>query len=182
MCACLGISQGMMMPCQFVPAGRCDCLELMIGQAPSEMPTGGSESVEESIIGIIHLVNTEHRLEAPLVETGIMGDQRKVSNQRRYLLPDIGKNERILSIFRPQPVNSPAKPLIVIRLRMNKAVDGIDNLASAYDNHADAANAGRLLVGCLKVYGGEICHGLSKLSKIRFFSSYHKNVPYKTTW
>lgn len=35
----LGVSQGVMMVLQVIPAGSGDCLELMIGQAAAEMPS-----------------------------------------------------------------------------------------------------------------------------------------------
>ena len=67
------------------------------------------------------------------------------------LLPNLGKDRGILRIFRAKPVYLTAEPLVVFRLRMNEAVEGIYDNVIADDDHADAAHAARLFVRGLEV-------------------------------
>ena len=68
----LCIRKGVMVVLQLISAGCCDGLELMVGEPAAEMPSGSREGVVELIVGIVHLIDTEHGLEAALVETGVV--------------------------------------------------------------------------------------------------------------
>ena len=68
----LGIRKGVMVVHEVISAGCCDGLELMVGEPAAEVTSGSREGVVELIVGIVHLIDTEHGLEAPLVETGVV--------------------------------------------------------------------------------------------------------------
>ena len=53
----------------------------------------------------------------------------------------------------------PSIPIgIILRLWLDETVVAIHNLTIPYNHNAHGANAGSLLVGCLKVYRGKILH------------------------
>ena len=57
---------------EVIAAGGSDGLELMVRKTAAEVASGSREGVVELIVGIVHLIDTEHGLEAPFVETGIV--------------------------------------------------------------------------------------------------------------
>ena len=71
----LGIRKGVMVVHEVISAGCCDGLELMVGEPAAEVTSGRREGVVELIVGIVHLIDTEHGLETSFVETGVMSHQ-----------------------------------------------------------------------------------------------------------
>ena len=59
-------------------------VEPMVGQCLAKETTGGEESVEENVVGIVHLIDLESSLQAALVKSGVMGDK---GNARHVLRP-----------------------------------------------------------------------------------------------
>ena len=74
-CAGLCVSKGVMVVHEVISAGCGDGLELMVGEPAAEVTSGSSEGVVELIVGIVHLIDTEHGLETSFVETGVMSHQ-----------------------------------------------------------------------------------------------------------
>ena len=68
----LGIRKGVMVIHEVIAARSGDGLELMVGEPAAEMLPGSCEGVVELVVGIVHLIDTEHSLEATLVETGVV--------------------------------------------------------------------------------------------------------------
>ncbi len=66
-----------------------------------------------------------NRLEAAFIEPGVMRHQRKPLNLRGNAGPYLRKNRRILRILRSQPMNSPAEPLVILRLGMDEGIERI---------------------------------------------------------
>ena len=116
-------------------------LELVVRETVPEMPAGSTKGIEENVVWIIHPVYPEYRLEAALVETGVVGDQRQALDKRLDPFPDIREHICRISIVRTQSMYSPAEPLVVFRLWMDQTVEPIGNLASAYGHDTDAAHA-----------------------------------------
>ena len=147
----LCISKSMMMARQVVPASRCHCLELMIRKAATEMPTGCGQCIVKNIVRIVHLVDPVNGLQAAFIEAGVVRHQWVILQQWMDLLPDLREHRRVLRILRPKTVHLAAEPLVVFRLRMNEAVEGIHDNVIADNDYADAAHAARLLVRSLEV-------------------------------
>ena len=147
----LCISQSVMMARQIVPAGCSHCLELMIRKAAAEMPAGSGQCIVENIVRIIHLIDPVYGFQAAFIEAGVVRHKWVIFQQRMDLLPDLREHRRVLRILRPKTVHLAAEPLIVFRLRMDEAVEGIHDDVIADDNHADAAHAARLLIRGLEV-------------------------------
>ena len=68
----LCIRKRVMMIHEVIAAGCRNGLELMVGEPAAEMLPGSREGVVELVFGIVHLIDTEHGLEAPLVEIGVV--------------------------------------------------------------------------------------------------------------
>ena len=115
----------------------------------------------EHIVRIIHLVNLKNSLQASLIKAGVVCHQWQALNLRCYLLPDIREHWGIVRIFRPQAMDFLAELLVVFRLRMNEAVERVNDLSATDDNHTHAANTARLFVRRLEIYCCKICHFLS---------------------
>ena len=130
----------------------------MIGKPVSETPPGSGQGIEELVIRIIHLVDTEDLFQASFVEPGIVGHQRKTLDHRGNLFPHLGEYRRIFSILRSQAVYLAAEPLVVFRFGMDQAIEGIHDNAAADDDYTHTADAAALLVGGLEVYGSKVGH------------------------
>ncbi len=105
------------------------------------MAPGGGKGVVENIIGIIHPVHAEGGFETALVKGGVMGNKGKISNDGHYLFPDFRKYWCVFRVLLAQAVNAFAEPLIVFRLRMDEAVEGVGNYSVPYNYHTHAAYA-----------------------------------------
>ena len=143
---------------EVISAGCCDGLELMVGEPAAEVTSGSREGVVELIVGIVHLIDTEHGLEAPFVETGVVRNEGEALDERFNLLPDVWEYRCIFGVFRPKSVNLLAEPLVVLRLGVDETVEGVHNLPVTHNHHSDGADAGRLLVCRLEVYCSKISH------------------------
>ena len=65
----------MVMVLQVVATGCGNGVELVVRQCMAELPTGCSERVEETVVGVVHLIDLENRFQASLIETCIMGNE-----------------------------------------------------------------------------------------------------------
>ena len=143
---------------EVISAGCGDGLELMVRKTAAEVTSGSREGVVELIVGIVHLIDTEHGLEAPLVETGVVRNERESLDERFYLLPDVWEYRCIFSILRAKTVYLLAEPLVVLRLGVDETVEGVHNLSVTHYHHSDGAYAGGLLVRRLEVNSCKISH------------------------
>ena len=62
----------MVMVFEIVAASRSNGLQLVIRQRMTELPTGSSQGIVETVVGIVHLVHLEHSLQTTFVEAGIV--------------------------------------------------------------------------------------------------------------
>ncbi len=114
------VGQCMMMMLKIIAAGCSDGLELMIGQILAEMLARGGAGVVERIVRIVHLVDLMDGLEASLVERTIMRHEWQAFDHWDNFVPDIRKHRRFICVFRGKAVYLLAKPLMIIRLRMDQ--------------------------------------------------------------
>ena len=118
-----GVGQGVVMILEVVAACCGDSLELMVWQPMAEMTPRGGAGVVERIVRIVHLVDLEDLFQTSFVEGTVVRHERQAFYHWLNLLPYIGKYRRIIRIFFTQAVDLLAKPLIVFRLRMDKAIE-----------------------------------------------------------
>ena len=155
----LRIGQGMVVIREVKSAGGSDGLELVVREFLPKMSSRCRQRVMEFIVRIVHLIDAEHLLETAFIKGTVVRDQGKPLDKWLNLLPNEGKDWSVLRVFRSQSAYLPAEPLVVLRLGMDEAVEGVHNLPSTYDHHAHAAYAAGLLVGRLEVYCREIFQG-----------------------
>ena len=154
----LRIGQGMVMVCKVISAGGSDGLELVVREFLPKMSSRCRQRVVKFIVRIVHLIDAEYLLETAFIKKTVVGDQRQSLDKRFNLLPYEGEDGRILGVFRPEPVYLPAEPLVILRFRMDQAVESVHDLSATNDDYADAADAAGTLVGRLEVYRREISH------------------------
>lgn len=145
---------------EVIAARSGDGLELMVWQLISEVMSGYSKGVVELIVGVVHLIDPEHRLQATFVKAGVVRNQRESLDERLNLLPHIWEHRSIIGILRTQTVDLLAEPLVVFRFRMNKAVERVHDFPVSHYHHSDGAYTGGLLVCRLEVYRCKISHNL----------------------
>ena len=154
----LGISQRVMMPRQVIAAAGRDGLKLVVRQLPSEHAPGGNAGTQECVIRIVHAVSTEHRPQAPLVETAVVGHERQSSDKRSGLLPHLWKYRSLSGILPRKAVDAGVPVAIILRLGTDEAVEAVHDLPAADHHKPHAAHTGRLHVGRLEIYCCEISH------------------------
>ena len=115
----LGIGQCVMVVLKAVAAGLGHSMELVVGQV-TQFAAGGVKGIVETIIRVIHLIDTEHGLKAAFIKRAVVGYKRKSLYERFYLRPDLGENRRIISIGTAQSVNPLAPGVVVVGLRLDK--------------------------------------------------------------
>ena len=112
----------------------------------------------ELIIGIVHLIHLEHRLQASLVKGRVVSHQWQSLNLWLNLCPYLWKYPGVHGILHGKSMY-PCIPIgIILRLWLDETVVAIHNLTIPYYHNAHGANAGSLLVGSLKIYRCKILH------------------------
>jgi len=147
----LGVCQGVVVIGEVKAASGGNCVELMVGESILEMAAGCGQGVIENVVRIVHLIDPVDCLEATSVKRRIVGNKGITFQQRDNFFPNLGKDRSIFRVFRAQTMNFTAKPVIVLRLRMDETVEGVNYYIITHEDQANAADTGWLLVGCLKV-------------------------------
>ena len=146
--ACLSIGQGVVMVQEVKATGGGDSLELVVGQETAEIVPGSPQRIVENIVRVIHPVDPEDGLQAAFVEGRIVRHEGESFDEGFDLLPDIGEYRCILRIFRPESMDPPAEPLVILGFRMDQAVEPVHDLPVPDDDDSHAAYAaGTLLKG-----------------------------------
>lgn len=151
----LRVGQGVVVIDEVIAAGRSYGMQLVVGQAVTEMTAGCCQCIKKHIIRVVHLIHPEHLFQAAFIETAVMRHKRKALNHRGDFLPYVWERRGAFRIFLGEAVDLLTEPLIVLRLGVNQAVVRIHYLAITDDDHSNAADAGTTLIGCLEVYGGK---------------------------
>ena len=154
----LGIGQGVVVVREVISAGGSDGLELVVRELLPKMPPRCRQSVVEFIVWIVHLIDAEHLFETAFIKRAVVGDKRQSLDKRFNLLPDKREYGSVIRVLGPQPMLLPAEPLVVIRLRMDQAVEPVHDLPVTHDDNAYAAEAAGALIRCLEIYRCEISH------------------------
>ena len=146
-----------MVTLQVVAAGGGDGVELVVGQM-GKAAAGSDAGAVELVVGVVHLVATEDGLQATFVEGFVVGHEGQAFDERFYLCPYFGEYGGFLGVLMGETMHLTAPVVIVVRLRLDEGVEGIDNLAVPHDNHSHGADARPLVVSSLKVYCCKAIH------------------------
>ena len=149
-----------------VAAGGGDGVELMIGKAAAEVAAGGSEGVKELVSGIMETVGIEYGFEAAFVEAGIVGYEGDVGGETVrfkgcqdavfHLVPDIRKKRSVFSVIGAEAVDLLTEPGVVVRIRMDEAIERVHHFPIAHDDDAHGADAAGAAVGSFEIDANEV--------------------------
>ncbi len=154
----LGIGEGVVVMFQIEAARFRHCVQLVVGQLFPEVPACGTAGAAEPVAGILHLVGLEHGFEASLVEGAVVRHEGQSGDARGDLSPHFREGRGGVGVFSRETMHLLAEPCVVVRHRMDEAVEGVGDDAVAHDHHADTAHAAALSVGGLKVNSCEVVH------------------------
>ena len=84
-----------------------------------------------------------------------MGDQGIALQEGFDLLPHLGEDRGVLRVLGPQAVHLLAEPLVVLGLRMDERVEGIDDDVVPHDDDTNGTDARPLLVSSFEVQAVE---------------------------
>lgn len=157
-CAGLRIGQRVVMVRHRAAAGLGHGVQLVVWQSSAEVAARSPTGAIELIIGIVHLIDAEHGLEATLVEGTVVRHQRQTFDQRLYLSPHHGEYGRVVSVLVREAVYFLAEPGVVVGFGMDERVERVGDDAAAHHHHAHAAHAAALSVSGLEIYGGKVGH------------------------
>ena len=154
--------------------------QLMIRQLFPKRLSRSAQSTMKLVIGIFHLIHFVYSSQAAFVECAVVRHQRQTLDFRYDFCPNGGENIGVFGIFKRDSVNVGKFVPIIFGVGANEAVDFFDDLAVAYDNDADGADACAVAVGDFEVDRGEGIH-LIKVQKNYSRSKYEgkkvKNLP-----
>lgn len=173
-----GICKGVVVAREVEAAAGGNGLQLMVGQFLAEHAAGSPAGTMENIIGIVHAVGPEDRLQAVFIERAVVGNQRQAFDQGRSLLPYMGKYRSLCRILHGQAVDTGIPVTVVFRLWTDEAVKTLRHFTSAYYDDAYAAYARRLPVGRLEIYGCKIPHAYA----VRMNGKNSENAPNTPTY
>ena len=153
-----GIGQGVVVVELMVAAGLGHGVQLMVGQHLSEVFARSAAGAIELIVRVIHLIAAHYGLQATFVERAVVGYERQALNQWLYLVPNIRENGRVLGVGLGDAMYERVPIKVIVRLRLDKGIKRVHELAFFHNHHTHAAHAGALVVGGLEVDGGEVVH------------------------
>lgn len=151
-CASLCVSQRVVMVFQFVAAGFCHSLKLVVGQL-SQFAPRCLQCVVKPVAGIFHLINTENSLQTPFVKKLVVSHQRQPFDKRFYLFPNFREYRGVIRVVVSETMHLAAPIIVIVRLGKDEGIKRIDNLAVFNYYDADTAHRTSFVVGSFKIYG-----------------------------
>ena len=147
----------MVMVLQIVATSGSNGVQLMIRQRMTELSAGSSQGIIEAIIGIVHLICSEHCLQTPFIEAGIVSYEGNggylVSHIIKFLvrevhigyaflqlLPHFGEYWRIVRIAFRNAMNSLTPVIIVVWFRLNQTIERVHYLSVTHHDHSYGAD------------------------------------------
>lgn len=104
-----------------------------------ETSTRCGERTVELIVGICHPVLGKGGFQTTFFKRSVVGDKRKVLNQRFYLCPYFRKGRLTVGVTASETVNIGSPICIIVGSRLDERVELIDYLATAHYHNANAA-------------------------------------------
>ena len=139
-------------------AGLGHGVQLVVGQAAAEVAARGPAGAKELVVGVVHLIDAEHGLEAALVEGTVVRHERQPFNQRLDLSPHDGEYGRVGGVLVREAVHALAEPCVVVGFGMDERVERVGDDTAAHHHHTHAAHAAGLPIGGFEIYGGKVGH------------------------
>ncbi len=101
----------------------------------------------------------EKLCEKPHMYNGlVMGHKRQSLYQWLYLLPNHRKYRSLFCVSASESMHLRTPIIIIVGLWLNQRVERIHDLTITYNHHANRADAGALVVGCLEINSCKVSH------------------------
>ena len=162
MCAGFGVGEGVVVVQEGVAAGGGDGVELVVGKAAAEVAARSCQGVKELIARIMETVGAEDGFEAAFIEAGVVGYKGDIGRETIrfkggkdavfHLVPDIRKKRSVFSVIGAEAVDLLTEPGVVVRVRMDKTIEGVHHFPIAHDDDAHGADAAGAAVGSFEIY------------------------------
>jgi len=161
-CAGFGVGEGVVVVQEGVATGGGDSLELVVRQPMAEVAAGSSEGIQEAVAGIVQAIGAEDGFEAAFIEAGVVGYEGDIGRETIrfkggkdavfHLVPDIRKKRSVFSVIGAEAVDLLTEPGVVVRVRMDKTIEGVHHFPIAHDDDAHGADAAGAAVGSFEIY------------------------------
>ena len=158
-CARLRVGEGVVVVCHRAAAGLGHGVQLVVWQSSAEVAARSPAGAEELVVGIVHLIDTEHGPEAALVKRTVVRHEGQSGDERLDLSPHHGEHGSVVGVFVRESVYLLAEPGVVVGFGMDERVERVGDDTAAHHHHAHAAHAAALSVSGLEIYGGKVGHG-----------------------
>ena len=140
-----------------IAAGSSYGVKLMVGERMAELTAGSCKGVVETIVGIVHLIHSEHRFKATFIKTGIVGyegdcgylmsvviymlriREEDFCNSFLQPLPDFRKHGGIVCIALRDAMNTLTEIAVIVRLWLYETVELIHYLTMTNHHHSHGA-------------------------------------------
>ena len=106
---------------QFVAAGFCHSLELVVGQL-SQFAPRCLQCVVKPVAGISHLINTENSLQTPFVKKLVVSHQRQPFDKRFYLFPNFREYRGVIRVVVSETMHLAAPIIVIVRLGKDEGI------------------------------------------------------------
>ena len=137
-------------------------MELVVRQALAEVAAGSRQGVQKAIAGIVHAIGAEDGFEAAFIEAGVVCNEGNIGRKNIrfkgrqdavfHLVPDVREQRRVLGVIRPQAMDLLAEPGVVVRVRVDEAVEEVHHFPIAHDDYAHGAHTAGATVGGFEIY------------------------------
>ncbi len=152
----------MVMILQLIATGSGYCVKLMILQS-WQHTTRNAKRIVELIIWIVHLIDAEHGFQTAFVKGLVVCYERQTFYQRFYLLPYFRENRCVVCVITAQTVYLTTPVIIIVWLRLDERVEGINYLTIPNDDDTNRANTTALIVRSFEIYCCKIFEPCSKI-------------------
>ena len=119
-CAGLRVGEGVVVVRHRATAGLGHGVQLVVWQSSAEVAARSPTGTIELIIRIVHLIDTEHGLEAALIKSAVMRHQRQPLNHGLYSGPHLGEHGSAVSIGITESMHLLAPVIVIVGLRLDK--------------------------------------------------------------
>lgn len=117
----------MVMVLEIIATACGDDVEVVVPAGPHT--SRGDERAVERIVGIVHAIHAEDGFQAVFVKSLVVGYEGQTCYLGLYLLPYVGEDGCVFSVFPAEAVDAGATPVVVVRLGVDERVERVDHLA-----------------------------------------------------
>lgn len=110
----------------------------------------------ELVIWIPYMIVLMQGLQHPFIEGNAMSHHRKSLHLVRHLTPHRRKQRRTIGVLLPDAVHLGRPKIVIVRHRLDKAVELVLDLVIPDDDQAHATRARQLGIGRLEIDGHEV--------------------------